>query len=51
MVVSDYNKGFLRDRDLVEIAERSKLSFIDTKKDFNEDWARTFDFIKINSIV
>ena len=48
VVVSDYNKGFLRDHDLVEIAERSKLSFIDTKKDFNEDWARTFDFIKIN---
>ena len=48
VVVSDYNKGFLKDLDLVEIARRAKLSFLDTKKQFNVDWADYFTFVKIN---
>jgi bifunctional ADP-heptose synthase (sugar kinase/adenylyltransferase) len=48
VVVSDYNKGFLKDGDLQEIARRSKLSFLDTKKQFNIDWSDYFTFIKIN---
>tara|TARA_R100000315_G_C5231500_1_gene142501 strand:+ start:142 stop:888 length:747 start_codon:yes stop_codon:yes gene_type:complete len=48
VVVSDYNKGFLKDSDLVQIARRAKLSFLDTKKEFNVDWADCFTFIKIN---
>ena len=48
VVVSDYNKGFLKDLDLVEIARRAKLSFLDTKKQFNIDWADYFTFVKIN---
>jgi D-beta-D-heptose 7-phosphate kinase/D-beta-D-heptose 1-phosphate adenosyltransferase len=48
VVVSDYNKGFLRSGDLKEIANRAKLSFLDTKKTYNQDWARLFSFIKIN---
>ena len=48
VVVSDYNKGFLRSRDLKEIASRAKLSFLDTKKKYNQDWANLFSFIKIN---
>ena len=48
VVVSDYNKGFLKERDLEEIGERSKLSFLDTKKKYNPDWERRFTFIKIN---
>jgi|TARA_R100000005_G_scaffold96049_1_gene80311 bifunctional ADP-heptose synthase (sugar kinase/adenylyltransferase) len=48
VIVSDYNKGFLTDLNLREIAHRSKLSFLDTKKDFNIDWSDHFTFIKIN---
>jgi len=48
VVVSDYNKGFLNDSDLKEIALKSKLSFLDTKKNFNIEWADSFTFIKIN---
>ena len=48
VVVSDYNKGFLRPNDLKDIALRSQLSFLDTKKRFNAEWADYFTFIKIN---
>ena len=48
VVISDYNKNFLKDRDLEEIGKRSKLSFLDTKKKYNSAWSRLFTFIKIN---
>tara|TARA_R100000231_G_scaffold118343_1_gene88470 strand:- start:95 stop:841 length:747 start_codon:yes stop_codon:yes gene_type:complete len=48
VIVSDYNKGFLKGNNLREIATRSKLSFLDTKKIFDVDWADHFTFIKIN---
>lgn len=48
VVVSDYNKGFLTESNLREIGKRSKLSFLDTKKQFNNDWADSFTFVKIN---
>ena len=48
VVISDYNKGFLKDADLEEIGERAKLSFLDTKKKYNSDWERLFSFVKIN---
>ena len=48
VIVSDYNKGFLTDLNLKEIANRSQLSFLDTKKNFNIDWADSFTFVKIN---
>ena len=48
VVVSDYDKGFLKEEDLREIAMRSKLSFLDTKKGYNSEWANLFDYIKIN---
>jgi D-beta-D-heptose 7-phosphate kinase/D-beta-D-heptose 1-phosphate adenosyltransferase len=48
VIISDYNKGFLKDSDLQEIARRSRLSFLDTKKQFNIDWADYFTFVKIN---
>ncbi len=47
VVVSDYNKGFLRTDDIEYILENSKLSFIDTKKDIG-NWICSADFIKIN---
>ena len=48
VVVSDYDKGFLSDADLQEIGERAIISFLDTKKRYNTDWANLYDFIKIN---
>lgn len=48
VVVSDYNKGFITNKLLKEIGDRSKLSFLDTKKKFDRDWASLFSFIKIN---
>lgn len=48
VVVSDYNKGFIQSSILKQIGERAKLSFLDTKKKCNRDWANLFSFIKIN---
>ncbi len=48
VVVSDYNKGFLSHEDLFYIASRSKISFLDTKKDCNLSWASLFTFVKVN---
>ena len=48
VIVSDYNKGYLTDSQLREIASRSKLSFLDTKRQCNQEWANLFTFIKIN---
>jgi bifunctional ADP-heptose synthase (sugar kinase/adenylyltransferase) len=48
VIVSDYNKGFLKPNDLKNIAERSRLSFLDTKKRFDAEWSDSFSFIKIN---
>lgn len=48
VIVSDYNKGFLDDEDLVYIAKKAKISFLDTKKKYNFKWAELFNFIKIN---
>lgn len=48
VVVSDYNKGFLRDEDLVFIGENSKLSIIDSKRRLTERVVKSFSFVKIN---
>ena len=48
VVVSDYDKGFLSNKDLQKIAERAKISFLDTKKRCDPSWADLFTFIKIN---
>ena len=48
VIVSDYNKGYLKEEDLAYIGDRSSLSFIDTKKFFNPLWFDSFDFVKIN---
>ena len=47
VVVSDYNKGFLREDDITKIGDRHPLTFLDTKKLLGP-WAETITFIKIN---
>ena len=48
VIVSDYNKGYLTDKDLKYIADNAQMSFLDTKKKYNSKWADSFDLIKIN---
>lgn len=47
IVISDYNKGFLKEEDIQKILSYSKLSFIDTKKPLRS-WCSGADWIKIN---
>ena len=47
IVISDYNKGFLSERDIQFITDSHNLVFMDTKKEI-DDWAYGAEFIKIN---
>jgi D-beta-D-heptose 7-phosphate kinase/D-beta-D-heptose 1-phosphate adenosyltransferase len=47
IVISDYNKGFLSESAINEIAENHDLVFLDTKKNLGP-WADRATFIKIN---
>jgi bifunctional ADP-heptose synthase (sugar kinase/adenylyltransferase) len=48
VIVSDYNKGFLNNNDLKEIARKSKLSIIDSKRKLTNDIIEGFTFVKLN---
>jgi D-beta-D-heptose 7-phosphate kinase/D-beta-D-heptose 1-phosphate adenosyltransferase len=47
IVISDYNKGFLTERDIQTICENHKRVFVDTKKILGK-WAEYALYIKIN---
>ena len=49
VIVSDYNKGFLSNEDLLKIGQSSKLSILDSKKKIYDDIVNSFTFIKMNS--
>jgi bifunctional ADP-heptose synthase (sugar kinase/adenylyltransferase) len=48
VIVSDYDKGFLKHEDLLRISEYAKFCVLDTKKKLSEDIIRTYDFVKLN---
>lgn len=48
VIISDYNKGFLKEKDIKYIALRHKLVFLDSKKAIGT-WCRNITFIKINN--
>ena len=48
VIVSDYNKGFLFQEDLIKIAELSKLCVLDTKKKLDSETINSYDFVKLN---
>ena len=48
VIVSDYNKGFLTNADLKEIAHKSKLSILDSKRKLTNDIIEGFTFVKLN---
>ena len=49
VIVSDYNKGFLTEQDLLDISLSHDQTFLDTKKTLGE-WCKNFTFIKINGV-
>lgn len=48
VIVSDYNKGFLSNADLKEIAHKSTLSILDSKRKLTNDIIEEFTFVKLN---
>lgn len=49
VIVSDYDKGYLTYEDIGMIGEKSKLSFIDTKKTIGSgDYFKNYTFVKMN---
>ena len=48
VIVSDYNKGFLSNADIKEIARKSKLSIIDSKRKLTNDLIQNYTFVKLN---
>lgn len=47
IIISDYDKGFLLEKDIEYILQRHSETFIDTKKLLNQ-WYKNASFIKIN---
>lgn len=50
VIVSDYNKGFLTNSDLIEIAKYSKISILDSKRKLDKKVVSSYTFIKINEL-
>lgn len=48
VIVSDYNKGFIKSDDLLKIGKNSNLSILDTKRTINNKIVKAFSFIKLN---
>lgn len=48
VVVADYNKGYLTEKDIEFIGKNHPLTFLDTKK-IIDSWAETITYIKINN--
>jgi D-beta-D-heptose 7-phosphate kinase/D-beta-D-heptose 1-phosphate adenosyltransferase len=48
VIVSDYNKGYLKDHHLIEIASYGKLTILDSKRKLGKTLASLFSFVKLN---
>ena len=48
VIVSDYNKGFLSDKDLEFIGKHSKLSILDSKRILSKEIIDKFTWVKLN---
>ena len=48
IIISDYNKGFLNEKILLEVAYHSRFIVMDTKKQISPDLVSNFNFIKLN---
>ena len=48
VIVSDYDKGFLSNDDLINISKSCKLSILDSKRKLSPEIIKNFTFIKLN---
>ena len=48
VIVSDYNKGFLSNKDIYHIGLMAPLSIIDSKRQLNDKMVSNYSFIKLN---
>jgi bifunctional ADP-heptose synthase (sugar kinase/adenylyltransferase) len=48
IIVSDYNKGYLNEKILLEVAFHSRFIVMDTKKKISPNLVSNFNFIKLN---
>ena len=48
VIVSDYNKGFLSDKDIYDIGLMAPLSIIDSKRQLTDKMVANYNFIKLN---
>jgi D-beta-D-heptose 7-phosphate kinase/D-beta-D-heptose 1-phosphate adenosyltransferase len=48
VIVSDYDKGFISDSDLLTIGKNSKVSILDSKRKLNKEIVNSFTFVKLN---
>jgi bifunctional ADP-heptose synthase (sugar kinase/adenylyltransferase) len=48
VIVSDYNKGYLSNDDILHIGRNSKLSILDSKRILNDEIIDAYTFIKLN---
>jgi bifunctional ADP-heptose synthase (sugar kinase/adenylyltransferase) len=50
VVVSDYNKGFLTEELLQQIAEHARFSVLDSKKKLHPDTIMAYSYVKLNEL-
>jgi len=48
VIVSDYDKGFINNDDLLTIGKNSKISILDSKRKLSKDIVSSFTFVKLN---
>ena len=48
VIVSDYDKGFMTNDNLLKIGENSKLSILDSKRKLSKEIVSSFTFVKLN---
>lgn len=49
IIISDYDKGYLTEKDIEYISNQHPITFLDTKKTLG-DWCQNIKFIKINDV-
>lgn len=48
VIVSDYDKGFMTNDDLLTIGKNSKISILDSKRKLSKEIVSSFTFVKLN---
>ena len=48
VIVSDYDKGFMTNDDLLTIGKNSKMSILDSKRKLSKEIVDSFTFVKLN---